>query len=411
MMHVDKPGFFSLLQECGRYGVQRLGVPVNGAMDEWSHRVANLLVGNGKTAATLECTLQGPHLRFDHDTLIAITGADMEIAIDGVQAPRNRAVLVRRNTTLAFGKRTGGARAYLAVRGGFATEPVLGSRSTFVRGAFGGFEGRALRKGDQVPLHPTDARQLRNCRPTQPACRRRSPRGTFIVPPASRQPIVLFAGGIGITPFVAYLESVKHLEEIPETWLFYANRNGATHAYRKRILELKKTLPSLKVVNCYSDPLEEVLGRDYEMRGRTTAEVVSDDLICRRARFYLCGAEPMMVSITVGLIGRGVPAFDIFKEVFRSPVSPRLDPSQRFIVEFARSHEKAEWSPDKGSLLAFAEGLGINMPSGCRVGQCESCIVRISAGKVEHTSGHAPEEADMCFACQAIPASKITIEA
>jgi ferredoxin-NADP reductase len=238
-----------------------------------------------------------------------------------------------------------------------------------------------------------------------------SPRGTFIVPPASRQPIVLFAGGIGITPFVAYFESVKHLEEIPETWLFYANRNGSTHAYRKRILELKKTLPSLKVVNCYSDPLEEVLGRDYEMRGRTTAEVVSDDLIRRRARFYLCGAEPMMLSITAGLIGRGVPAFDIFKEVFRSPVSPRLDPSQRFIVEFARSHKKAEWSPDKGSLLAFAEGLGINMPSGCRVGQCESCIVRISAGKVEHTSGHAPEEANVCFACQAIPASKITIEA
>jgi biotin-dependent carboxylase-like uncharacterized protein len=157
MMHVDKPGVFSLLQDSGRYGVQRLGVPVNGAMDEWAHRVANLLVGNGKTAATLECTLQGPHLRFDHDTLIAVTGADMEIVIDGVQAPRNRAVLVRRNTTLAFGKRTSGARAYLAVRGGFATEPVLGSRSTFVRGAFGGFEGRALRKGDQVLLHPADA--------------------------------------------------------------------------------------------------------------------------------------------------------------------------------------------------------------------------------------------------------------
>ena len=156
MMHVDKPGLFSLLQDIGRYGSQRLGVPVNGAMDEWSHRVANLLVGNRETAATLECTLQGPSLRFDCDTLIAVTGADMEIAIDGVQAPRNRAVLVRRNAALVFGRRTGGARAYLAVRGGFATEPVLGSRSTFVRGAFGGFEGRALRKGDQVPLHLAD---------------------------------------------------------------------------------------------------------------------------------------------------------------------------------------------------------------------------------------------------------------
>ncbi|MDN7177293.1 molybdopterin-dependent oxidoreductase [Caballeronia sp. SEWSISQ10-4 2] len=238
-----------------------------------------------------------------------------------------------------------------------------------------------------------------------------SPSGTFIVPPASRQPIVMFAGGIGITPFVAYLESIKHLDEVPETWLFYANRNSATHAFRQRILELQKSLPLLNVVNCYSDPLGEVLGRDYEVNGRITADAVSDDLIRRRARFYICGPEPMMVSITAGLVERGVPPFDIFKEIFRSPARPRVDSSQRFIVEFARSHQKAEWSPDKGSLLAFAEGLGIAMSSGCRVGQCESCMVRISAGQVEHISGHGPEEANMCFACQAIPASEITIEA
>lgn len=118
-----------------------------------------------------------------------------------------------------------------------------------------------------------------------------------------------------------------------------------------------------------------------------------------------------MNAITGGLVARGVPHFDIFKEAFRSPATPQLNASQRFLVEFTRSAVKAEWTPDKGSLLAFAEGLGISMPSGCRVGQCESCAVRVAAGKVHHMTGDGPEESNMCFACQAIPASEIVIEA
>jgi len=239
----------------------------------------------------------------------------------------------------------------------------------------------------------------------------RAPGGTFIVPPVSRQPVVMFAGGIGITPFISWLESVKDLEEAPESWLFYANLNSATHAFRGRINELQKRLPRLRVVNCYNKPQGEVLGRDYEMSGYLTAEVVDGNLIERRARFYLCGPEPMMDSITAGLVSRGVPPFDIFKEAFRSPSRPRLDPAQRFMVEFIRSHKKALWTPEEGSLLSFAERLGVSMPSGCRVGQCESCVVKVSAGKVEHMSGHGPDEAGMCFACQAIPVSEVAIEA
>jgi anaerobic selenocysteine-containing dehydrogenase/ferredoxin-NADP reductase len=238
-----------------------------------------------------------------------------------------------------------------------------------------------------------------------------APSGTFIVPPSSKQPVVMFAGGIGITPFIAWLESVKDLEDAPESWLFYANMNSATHAFRERIIELQKRLPRLRVVNCYNNPHDELLGRDYEMSGYLTADVVDEDLIRRRARFYFCGPEPMMNSITAGLVSRGVPPFDIFKEAFRSPSRPRLDPTQRFMVEFTRSHKKALWTPAEGSLLSFAERLGISMPSGCRVGQCESCAVRVAAGKVYHMSGHGSDEADICFACQAIPVSEVAIEA
>ncbi|WP_176057073.1 molybdopterin-dependent oxidoreductase [Paraburkholderia sp. BCC1876] len=239
-----------------------------------------------------------------------------------------------------------------------------------------------------------------------------APAGTFIVPPALKQPVVMFAGGIGITPFVSYLESIQDLgDQAPESRLFYANLNSRTHAFRERIETLKRRLPKLEVVDCYNQPNDEALGHDFQMRGYLTADVVSDDLIQRRARFYLCGPEPMMQAITSGLIERGVPPVDIFKEAFRSPSRPAADPSKRFAVQFTRSHRTATWTPSDGSLLSFAENLGIAMPSGCRVGQCESCAVRVVAGEVTHLSGHGPDEAEMCLACQAIPATDVVIDA
>ncbi|PLZ03200.1 ferredoxin:oxidoreductase FAD/NAD(P)-binding protein [Burkholderia sp. WAC0059] len=260
-------------------------------------------------------------------------------------------------------------------------------------GAMSGYIHRAFEVGRRVSL--------------------RAPAGTFVVPTASRQPVVMFAGGIGITPFVAQLESIRDAAAAPPLWLFYANRNGATHAFRERIAELGRRLPSLTVVNCYSAPRDglDVRGRDYAMAGQLTAGVVADALIRARARFYFCGPEPMMNALADGLVARGVPPFDMFREAFRSPSKPRLDASQRFFVEFTRSNRKAAWTPANGTLLAFAEGLGIAMPSGCRVGQCESCAVRVSRGTVDHLCERGPDEPDVCFACQAVPTSDVAIEA
>lgn len=153
-MLVDRPGMLSTLQDTGRLGHQQYGVSVNGPMDEWSHRVANALVGNPEDAAVLECTLNGPRLSFSEHTLVALCGAAMNVTADGQPVPYGRAVLLRRGVVLDIGARTAGARLYLAVRGGLAPAPVLGSRSTNVRAGFGGFHGRPLRKGDHVPLSP-----------------------------------------------------------------------------------------------------------------------------------------------------------------------------------------------------------------------------------------------------------------
>jgi antagonist of KipI len=156
-MRIDvvKPGMLSQLQDLGRHGYQHLGVPVGGAMDEWSHRMANLLAGNAEDAATLEIVMMGPSLRFQTATEIAITGADLSPTVNGAPVAMNRRLETPAGAQLDFGRRVNGMWSYLAVRGGFAATPVMGSRSAYVRGGFGGHEGRALRKDDQLETFDT----------------------------------------------------------------------------------------------------------------------------------------------------------------------------------------------------------------------------------------------------------------
>ena len=147
------PGLLSSFQDLGRYGQQHLGVPVGGAMDERAHRLANLLAGNTESEATLEITLLGPRLRIDAPCCLAVCGADLQATLDGRPVPVNRPIIARSGEVLKFGARKSGARAYLAVHGGFALEPVLGSCSTNLRGRYGGYQGRALAVGDIVRLN------------------------------------------------------------------------------------------------------------------------------------------------------------------------------------------------------------------------------------------------------------------
>jgi antagonist of KipI len=158
---VLKPGALSQIQDLGRYGYQRYGVVVGGAMDEWAHRMANALVGNDESEASLEITLTGPTLRFDTPARIAVCGADLSARVDGAGGthvlPYGRPVDVAAGSQLRFGARVAGVRAYLAVAGGFDVPLVMGSRSTYVRGGYGGLEGRALRKGDVLAVRASPA--------------------------------------------------------------------------------------------------------------------------------------------------------------------------------------------------------------------------------------------------------------
>jgi biotin-dependent carboxylase-like uncharacterized protein len=152
VFRVLKPGFFTIVQDLGRHGYLKYGVPISGAMDSFSMVVANLLVANGPNDACLEITLIGPELQTLADTQIAITGGEISIKINGEDAPMWQTLTVHKGDMVSLGKIESGCRSYLAVRGGISTPVVLGSRSTYVRGKFGGIEGRPLKAGDIIEV-------------------------------------------------------------------------------------------------------------------------------------------------------------------------------------------------------------------------------------------------------------------
>lgn len=141
-------GLLTTVQDLGRFGFQKFGVIVSGAMDCVSMRLANLLVGNEEKEGVLEITMFGPKIYFEQDQLVAITGGDLQPTIDGQLAPMWRPVLIRRGSILQFNSAIRGCRSYLAFAGGIDIPPVMGSKSTYLRAGIEGLSGRALKKGD-----------------------------------------------------------------------------------------------------------------------------------------------------------------------------------------------------------------------------------------------------------------------
>jgi antagonist of KipI len=153
-IHVLKPGLLTTLQDSGRYGYQKYGVIASGAMDNFAHKTANLLVGNEETEASLEITIIGPALQFKEPALISICGSDLSAKVDGKPVPLWRPVYIHRGETLQFGAAREGCRCYLAVSGGFDVPREMNSYSTYLRAGIGGFQGRALMAGDSLPVKP-----------------------------------------------------------------------------------------------------------------------------------------------------------------------------------------------------------------------------------------------------------------
>jgi len=145
-------GMATTVQDLGRPGYFHLGIPMGGAMDRHAMRAANLLVGNDEGAAGLEAVFMSPKLEFTEEALVAVTGADMPAKVDDQLVPGWTAFRVKAGQVLSFDFLKTGARIYIAVAGGIDVPVALGSRSTYPIGALGGFKGRAIAAGDELPV-------------------------------------------------------------------------------------------------------------------------------------------------------------------------------------------------------------------------------------------------------------------
>jgi biotin-dependent carboxylase-like uncharacterized protein len=147
---IGNPGLSTTVQDQGRTGHYNVGIPQSGSMDQYSAELGNALVGNTAREAVLECTYLGPVLTTDSDAVIAITGAPVEVKVNGEPGPQWTRLFLKAGDQLSFGVIQGGTRYYIAVQGGIDVPEVLGSRSTYSLGGIGGFKGRKLEAGDVV---------------------------------------------------------------------------------------------------------------------------------------------------------------------------------------------------------------------------------------------------------------------
>ena len=151
MFKVLVPGPYTTVQDQGRYGFQQFGIPPTGALDQFSFRVANMLVGNPEDAAVLETTIMGPRLEVLAEADIAVTGAEVSISVNDQPAEGWTFYRVRPGDVVNVGQVKRGCRAYVAVTGGIDVPVVMGSRSCYVGGKIGGYQGRILAKDDVLP--------------------------------------------------------------------------------------------------------------------------------------------------------------------------------------------------------------------------------------------------------------------
>lgn len=151
-LEILTPGLATTVQDRGRFGYYRFGIPQGGAMDQYSAALANRLVGNTADDAVLECTYMGPSIKTDADTVVAVTGAPIDVKVNGEVFEQYSRITLSAGDELSFGVLKGGSKFFIAVAGGIDVPEALGSRSTYPIGKIGGFEGRGVQAGDVLPV-------------------------------------------------------------------------------------------------------------------------------------------------------------------------------------------------------------------------------------------------------------------
>ncbi len=248
-----------------------------------------------------------------------------------------------------------------------------------------------------------------------------APNGSFFLDTQSDRPVALIGGGIGLTPVLSMLKWLADTNSQREVWVFYAVRHSGEIALKDEIAAIVSEHRHFHSVIVFSDPTEEcVEGEDYNCSGFLTIDVLKQYLKTSNYEFYICGPPPMMESVTTQLQDWGVPEADIHTEAF-GPASVKKvgkpdhsveDTAKGFTVQFTRSGKSLVWTPDSGTLLELAEANGIHINSGCRAGNCNTCLTALKDGKVGYINPPAsPLAKGSALVCIAQPEGDISLDA
>lgn len=253
-----------------------------------------------------------------------------------------------------------------------------------------------------------------------------APQGRFCLNPDSEKPVVLIAGGIGITPCLSMIDELTQ-EMQREIVLFYSMKSGKDHVRKGELQSLTDQYPQFRIITIYTAPDDtDILGLDYDGSDRLSIESLDAVLESTDYDFYVCGSKAMSDSVVNMLSVWGVPEESIHSEGFGGPVltKPKLDkaiPSQQDqesevskspTVTFKKSNKTVAWNPAKENILNLAEENGVNVEAVCRSGNCGACQIGLLSGCVKYDQ--KPDQScdtKSCLPCIAKPVSDIVLNA
>ena len=250
----------------------------------------------------------------------------------------------------------------------------------------------------------------------------KAPTGHFFLDMARTNPVVLIAGGVGITPMLCMANAIAASGSKREAWFFFGVRNRREHIHKAELEKLAAENDNIHLHVCYSKPGEQdVKGRDYHHEGHVSIELLKELLPSNNFEYYLCGNGAFMKSITDGLEIWGVPEKDVYFEAFgpatvkKKTVTPTAEETTHLAkinVTFGRSGKTVRWEPAAQNILEFAQSQGVKIDSGCCAGSCGSCVVAIKSGEVDYLKKpDAPPDAGTCLVCVCRPKNDLVLDA
>ncbi len=250
----------------------------------------------------------------------------------------------------------------------------------------------------------------------------KAPTGHFFLDMTRMNPVVLIAGGVGITPMLCMANAIAASGSKRVAYFFFGVRNQREHIHKAELEKLAAEHENIHLHVCYSRPgPDEVKGRDYHHEGRVCIELLKAVLPANNFEYYLCGNGAFMKSLTDGLEAWGVPEKDVHFEAFgpatvkKKTVPPTPTETvhlARLEVTFSRSGKTLRWEPAAGNLLEFARAENVKIDSGCCAGSCGSCVVAIKSGEVDYISQPSSlPDAGTCLACVCRPKTHLVIDA